>query len=583
MAEAQAQQKPEKEERIDLKVGVPVSVGTGLAARIFGMDAEEAIPSPDFSPQGQGGAPPGQGENLQFNKGGGQGDPEEEEMMASMMEVMGEIPQGVKPEEVQAMVAQGAGQMKQMRAEREASQPQARSAPAGQPGGATPTSASGGIPTSEEALVQAREAPTEVTSKKDFRAEAGKSPEWWKKLMHTFSGGIVGETEQGFERKLDRAYAEHIAPQLEARAEQERQRNVTERFVPEPGEELVTWKFGDREIEIARKDTAAVMGMVEKEYDAAKEKDNSVSLRTLMPDDPNAPDWSMPRDKALEYAEFFIDQRNAGLGTGRDLLKVKRPKLWAFFEKHEQDQALALIDARENASDKIKQITPSQAQMEDEINAMYRVDDYGTTLSPEFEVYLKAITGGEFEGTEIEHQAKVGYARNLLAMRHEKLGKASPWSEDRAKSLKENGLYFMGEFVPYDKVKARAHLTKMKEAGTINRFQARAFLETHFNKEGAFLKDFLPKPPAPGFFDPEAQGVERIEPSRSRLIPSTKKAEQEAAKKKERERPNTEMEAYPADVAKLAAQYGWEGMEGYDRAAKEYEKQGYTIRQPKLP
>lgn len=206
-------QKQEKEERIDLKIGVPVSVGVGLAGNLFG-DAEEAIPTPGFSPQPQGGSAPGQGGGFQF--GGG----EEEDMYASMMEGMGEPPPGVDPEQLKQMVSQAASEGQQMRAQAET---QRAEAPAPGQGDWEPSRR-------EAYEAQMADQPP-LTSKAEFREGRGKeSPSWWKKLVYGLTAGVAGETDYSFEHKLNRAYQEHIAPQMRAREEQARKAGVMEEF-----------------------------------------------------------------------------------------------------------------------------------------------------------------------------------------------------------------------------------------------------------------------------------------------------------------------------------------------------------------
>ena len=503
------QSKPEKEERIDLKIGVPVSVGMGLSERLFGSP-EEAVPAPDFSPQGQGGPPPGQSEGgLQFGKDngqGGQGDPEEEEMMAAVMERMGggEIPAGVNPKEVMAMVSQGAGQIKQLRANAE-QQRQTATPPPGQPGGTVP--APGGLPTQEEALAQQREPTQTITSKKDFREgeEAGKSPEWWKKLMYTFSGGIAGESEAGFQRKLDRAYAEHIAPQLEAKAEQERQRGVTERFAPETDEELVEWTFGGRTFELPRKDTSAVMRLIEKEWDEKLEKEEEVSLRTFFPDDPNAPDIQLSKELALQYAEFYVDQKNEGLGTGRDLLKVKNPKLWKELEDHEQAQAKELIQARADAEEKInkKQVSPSSIETARQREVLGSFGDYGRDTSPDLQNYIKAV--GTYKTSQLDDEQYKNYRENARILQHSQDTQSinRDWAKEE---IKKKGFYFMnGKRYAGNYSTVRKNIMRDIRAaggGTAERNQANHWLKYHYEEDYRFDG---PEPPLPY--------EERVEPT----------------------------------------------------------------------
>lgn len=207
-------QKQEKEERIDVKLGVPVSVGVGLAGNLFG-DAEEAVPTPDFSPQPEGGNAPGQGGGFQF--GGG----EEEDMMASMMERMGPPPPGVDMEELKQMVSQGAAEGRQMREQAQAQQE----------GGPAPGQEGGWRPSRQEAYEEQMQDRAPLTSKAEFRESSGKeSPSWWKKLVYGLTAGVAGETDYSFEHKLERAYQEHVAPQMRARAEQERKAGVMEEF-----------------------------------------------------------------------------------------------------------------------------------------------------------------------------------------------------------------------------------------------------------------------------------------------------------------------------------------------------------------
>lgn len=508
------QSKPEKEERIDLKIGVPVSVGMGLSERLFGSP-EEAVPAPDFSPQGQGGPPPGQSEGgLQFGKDngqGGQGDPEEEEMMAAVMERMGggEIPAGVNPQEVMAMVSQGAGQIKQLRANAE-QQKQTATTPPGQPGGTVPSP--GGLPTQEEALAQQREAPVEVTSKKEFREgeEAGKAPEWWKKLIYQFSGGIAGESEAGFQRKLDRAYAEHVAPQLEARAEQERQRTITERFAPETEDELVEWTFGNQTVKLARKDTKSILGLVEKAWDRENAENEKVNLRTLFPDDPNAPDMILSKELALQYGEFYIDQKNAGLGTGRDLLKVKNPKLWKELEDHEQAQAKELIQARAAAEEKIakKQVSPSSLETARQRDVLGSFGEYGRDTSPDLQNYIRGV--GTYKTSQLDDEQYKNYRENARILQHsqDKQSINRDWAKEE---IKKKGFYFMnGKRYAgnYSTVRKNIMRDIRKEGGgTAERNQANHWLKYHYEEDYRFDG---PEPPLPYEERVEPINVEKI-------------------------------------------------------------------------
>jgi len=368
--------------------------------------------------------------------------------------------------------------------------------------------------------------PPPVQTKQEF--EAGqKSPSWWRMMLADFAGGAPGAGKEELDARMDKAYQEAIQKQMQDRSEFERKQGLVGQYAVKPGDEMVTFKFGDREIEIERKNTGQLASMFAKEYDNAIDKNKQVSLRTLLSDDPNAPDWHLPRDKALAYAKFFIDQRQAGLGTGRDLLFTKNPELWKFLEDHDLEQQTKLAKTKKAITDEVTQRAPTEFENQREIHSMYQVDEYGneTFVSPQLNEYLENISRGQ---GEVSQQDKYGYAENVRMMNHTKYrndkGDKSQGQEYFKQILDTKGWYFMGERIPNKEKQARAKLRVLRDQGKADTVQTAAFMDTHF---GVFDREFEIQSPDPSWFDPEAAGVEKMAPPVSRYIPPPEKKPEE--------------------------------------------------------
>ena len=527
MPETQQTQKPEpqqKEEKFSIKFDAPVSMAEQISS-VFGVGADEAIPTPDFD------SPPGQGEGFKF--GGG----EEEDMLQSVMAGMEKPPKGVDMQKVQQMVADGAGAVKQMRAE---AQP-TPGAPAGQTnateqpadgqimtldpraqGRVPPGQPGGRVPTQAEAYERGMQTPPEITTRGEFEEGKKQSPEWWKKLAFMFSKGNFGDTQGTFDQKMDEAYAEFIEPEIRKQAEFNRQTANMEKFATKPGEEMVKWNIDGQEIEVAKNDQGAVIQLYGKAMELKADKDGMINLRSVMPGDINAPDMMLTKEQALAYTKFYVEQEDKGLGTGRDLLKKYDPELWQFLEDHDFDQAKALIDARQAAEDKsakkVVQRPMTELDMAQERRAMDFDGEYGRETSPQFAAYLRVITAGrsgsyinpetkeeeKLEGADaISDEERAALRENMQMLNHTRFkgeGGESPYRDFWQRKLDREGWHFMGERIPNDKEKARKALTRMRTQGKANNVQTATFMLAHF---GDWNRDFEVDPKDLRHLDPD--------------------------------------------------------------------------------
>jgi len=499
------QTQQDKEERGKLSVDLPISaVEATMASFGFGGEVEEPTAEPQLLKEQ---------EQLFADA-----HPDD---VAELEQRMGGAPEGAQiPESARQMPSR----YTQTSARAAPGRP-AQSVPAGQEGIPQFTGGEGGLPSQREAFEYSMRTPPPVTTKEEFMADKP-SPEWWKIMLRDFAGGAPGAGRAEWDAKADKMYQEAIQGQMQDRAEFERKQGLVSQFAVKPEDEFVTHKFGEREIRVQRKNVGQLAALFGKEYDNATEKNKNVSLRTLLPNDPNAPDWHLPREEALAYAKFFTDQTNMGLGTGRDLLRTINPKLWQFLEDHDKETAIDLAKAKKTIQDAPTQQAPTENYNARELASMLQYDEFNneTFVSPQLSGYLGSITKGQGEVTK---QEKFEYAENVRMMNHTRFktkeGNTSPHYVYYKEKLKE-GWYFMGERIPDDEKKAKAKLRTMRDQNKADTVQTSAFMMTHF---GTFNRDFEVQAPDPKFdFDPEAQGVEKLKPPQTRYIPPPEKPEE---------------------------------------------------------
>lgn len=423
MAEAQKQ---EKEERIDIKLGVPVSVGIGLSENLFG-DAEEAIPTPDFSPKPQGGSAPGQGGGFQF--GGG----EEEDMYASMMEGMGEPPPGVDPEELKQMVSQASAEGQQMREQAEAERAEA------------PAPGQGDWEPSRRAAFEAGMADRQpITSKAEFK-EGKKSPEWWKKLMYTFSAGIVGENEYGFERKMDKAYQEHIAPQLEARAEQDRKASLLKEFAGGPMTDIGAMiGMEPGELMVPESQIGSMSGLL-KDFNAQKAT-GSINLSEWLE---GAPNVDLPPDIATKMIPLLTAvMKDKEVTSWPEFVKrfPAEAREWESFKSglkkdENADRASAEKQTSVNLLQQMNLLTNNSEQLGSYLSMVGEQVPSGGDFTAELDAMFGAETGGDPEAQLAAAKASTisDFGGNYVWQ----VASLNPQHKDWAKSyLKREGLSF---------------------------------------------------------------------------------------------------------------------------------------------
>ena len=227
------------------------------------------------------------------------------------------------------------------------------SQPAGQRGIPSFTGGGGGLPTPTEAFRYSMQDPPPIQTKQEFEASQ-KAPSWWRMMLADFAGGAPGAGKEELDKRMDKAYQEAIQKQMQDRSEFERKQGVVGEYAVKPGDEMVELVFGDRKINVMRKNIGQFAGLFSSEYDKYLEKGEEVSLRGFLKD-PNAPDWQVTKEQALAYSEFWFKQRAEGLGTGRDQLKVLNPKLWKELEAHDLAQAKELADSKQAGQDKPNQ------------------------------------------------------------------------------------------------------------------------------------------------------------------------------------------------------------------------------------
>jgi len=202
MPDTQRQEPKEKEEQITISGKFPVSFAQQLEG-FFGGSSEEAIPSPDFSPPGQ---------NGNMFEGVSQEDFE------AASSAIGPPPPGVQTPRFKQAAVQN--------------QP-----PPGQPGGIIPSATQEEpaeevptrLPTRIEAYAEAKKPLPPVTTREEF-GKTAKVPSWWRRMLYDFSVGVPGASQGEVDRRIEKAYQEHIEPQTRARAEKQRQAEVEEKF-----------------------------------------------------------------------------------------------------------------------------------------------------------------------------------------------------------------------------------------------------------------------------------------------------------------------------------------------------------------
>lgn len=487
----QQENDPRKEGDVKVQMSVPV-MHAGEALGFLGLgggeQAGEEQPTTPMSPD-------------EFLDQGGGGAAEHEELFADahpddVEELKQRMAESGRPMPQGASIPQSARQMPSRYMGGGAVRNPAQ--PAGQAGIPKFTGGGGGLPSQKEAFEYSMQDAPPIQTKQEF--EAGqKAPSWWRMMLADFAGGAPGAGKEELDAKMDKAYQEAIQRQMQDRSEFERKQGVVGQYAISRGDEMVKFKFGNREIEVMRKNTGQLAAMFLEEYKFHTEQDKNVSLRTLLPDDPNAPDWHLPRDEALAYAKFFTDQTNAGLGTGRDLLRVKNPKLWQFLEDHDLAQAQKLAETKQTAADRVKQRQMSEVDQARERQAMEIEGEYGVEFSPQFVGYLDEVTRGQSssyvdsktgetiktKGREaISDNDKAGYKENMMMMNHlmykGKDGGESPYRDFWQRRLDKYGWYFMGEHIPDDPKKAKAKLRKMRDQNKADTVQTSAFMMAHF-------------------------------------------------------------------------------------------------------